>query len=158
MSYNKFRYIAGIDGKINFDEYLEYTRQEYPHLDYGPVYKIAREKFALMDRNGSGRIEYHEFVDAEMRNRPPGSYYPPRTPPSTPNYPFPDNGYFPSHNNPPYHGNYYQPNNHPSSSGYNTNNFQYHSSNNYYSSQYNSQPYYKSSSSYNNSPPPPYYH
>ncbi|RNA39555.1 hypothetical protein BpHYR1_012630 [Brachionus plicatilis] len=67
MSYNKFRFISGIDNSISFDEYLEYTRLQYPHLDPETIFQIAREKFVLIDRNGDNTINYREFVDSEFR-------------------------------------------------------------------------------------------
>ncbi|CAF1020966.1 unnamed protein product [Brachionus calyciflorus] len=68
MSYFEFRNVAGADNLIDFNEFLQVTRQKYPYLDMNSVYEIARDKFALMDRDRNGRISYDEFADAAFRN------------------------------------------------------------------------------------------
>ncbi|RNA39579.1 hypothetical protein BpHYR1_012656 [Brachionus plicatilis] len=67
MSFSQFRNIAGIDHQIDFNEYFEYTRQKYPNIDKQTVYRIAKEKFAFIDRDKNNKIDYKEFVDAQKR-------------------------------------------------------------------------------------------
>ncbi|CAF0818393.1 unnamed protein product [Brachionus calyciflorus] len=68
MSYYNFRNVSGADNLIDYNEFSELTRQKYPYLDPISLNEIAREKFALTDRDASGRINYNEFVDANYRN------------------------------------------------------------------------------------------
>ncbi|CAF1020984.1 unnamed protein product [Brachionus calyciflorus] len=109
-SYNDFRNFAGADNMIDFNEFLEMTRQKYPFLDQQTLYEIAQEKFALMDRNGDGRINYNEFADAGLREMSNKQYYRPNGSMNQPNYrppqPNPQNTYYPP---PPNQQNYYPP-------------------------------------------------
>ena len=78
MSYNEFRNVSGADKMIDFNEFVEITRQKYPHLDQQSIFEIARDKFALMDKNGDGRINYNEFAEAKFReNTNPINYQQP---------------------------------------------------------------------------------
>ena len=73
MSYNKFRYISGIDNMIDRNEYNHYYQQRNPFSHPGSNFINSQREFSLMDRNGDGRIDYHEFRDAEMRKN---GYFP----------------------------------------------------------------------------------
>ena len=61
MSYNEFRSIAGADNRIGLEEFITYERSKYPYRDPYEVRRNAEQKFYLMDRDGSGRIEYNEY-------------------------------------------------------------------------------------------------
>ena len=77
MSYLKFRYIAGADNAIDRNEFYAREYGKYPYLDPYTMRRIADEKFALMDRNGDGRIDYREYRDAKRRrNYYNYGYYP----------------------------------------------------------------------------------
>ncbi|CAF0818373.1 unnamed protein product [Brachionus calyciflorus] len=67
MSYYEFRTVSGADNLIDFNEFLEITRQKYPHLDQQTIYQIAKDKYALMDKNADGKINYSEFAEAKFR-------------------------------------------------------------------------------------------
>ncbi|CAF1030285.1 unnamed protein product [Brachionus calyciflorus] len=67
MSYEEFRRIAGADNRIGIDEFVAYEIQKNPYKNPYDVTKEATEKFRLIDRDHSGRIEYNEFVDAIHR-------------------------------------------------------------------------------------------
>ncbi|CAF0951566.1 unnamed protein product [Brachionus calyciflorus] len=74
MSYHTFRNIAGIDNSIDRNEYLAYYQSRHPFSSPYSNYRRANEEFNLIDRNRNGRIEYHEYADAQMRKH--GGYYP----------------------------------------------------------------------------------
>ncbi|CAF1020948.1 unnamed protein product [Brachionus calyciflorus] len=67
MSYYEFRNFAGADNLIDFNEFLEITRQKYPHLDQQTIFEIARDTFSLMDKNGDGKINFNEYSEAKFR-------------------------------------------------------------------------------------------
>ncbi|CAF0860287.1 unnamed protein product [Brachionus calyciflorus] len=106
MAYSNFRYAAGADNMIDFNEFLEITRQKYPHLDQQTLYEIAHEKFTLMDRNGDGKINYNEYANANIKENTPYGNPPPYYPPPPPH----SNPYPPSHQPPQnFHQHYYPP-------------------------------------------------
>lgn len=75
MSYEKFRYISGIDNMIDRNEYTSYYQSNNPYSHPYTNYRNAQDEFSLIDRNGDGRIDYYEFRDAEQRKYGHG-YYP----------------------------------------------------------------------------------
>lgn len=67
MSYEKFRYISGIDNLIDRHEYSAYYQRKHPFANPYSNYRNSQDEFSLIDRNGDGRIDYYEFRDAEIR-------------------------------------------------------------------------------------------
>lgn len=74
MSYYSFRNIAGMDNSIDRNEYSAYYNSTHPFSSPYSNYKNANDEFSLVDRNRNGRIDYHEFADAQSRKN--GGYYP----------------------------------------------------------------------------------
>ncbi|CAF1054201.1 unnamed protein product [Brachionus calyciflorus] len=100
MSVNEFRSIAGADNRIGIEEYVAHEIHKNPYKNPYDVRKEATEKFNLIDRDHSARIEYNEFHDATNRLHHGHYHYPPSHP-SHGHYPHP-----PSH---PSHGHYPHP-------------------------------------------------
>ncbi|CAF0936811.1 unnamed protein product [Brachionus calyciflorus] len=69
MNLEEFRAIAGIDNLIDLDEFIQYEKLRNPSLDEFIVRENAIEKFALIDRDNSGKINLNEFNDALKRIR-----------------------------------------------------------------------------------------
>lgn len=73
MSYHNFRNISGIDNAIDRNEYQAYHQMTHPYTNPYTNARHANEEFGLIDRNRNGRIDYHEFADAQHRK---SGYYP----------------------------------------------------------------------------------
>ncbi|RNA17808.1 hypothetical protein BpHYR1_042670 [Brachionus plicatilis] len=73
MSYYKFRNISGMDHSIDKNEYSAYYQNSHPYSNPYSNYRNSHDEFSLVDRNRNGRIDYHEFRDAENRKN---GYYP----------------------------------------------------------------------------------